>query len=226
MRRAAVALCLVLPLAARAGDGTVRGDVRITTVTPQGQRAEKADQSNVVVFISDFEERVPPGKPVEMRQVNRAFVPDVLAISVGQSVDFFNADARFHNVFSKSRAADFDLGTFKSGSKVRRFDEPGLVDVYCNIHETMAGTILVIPNRAFFRTGPDGRFELSHVPPGRHTVTAWLRNGKVAKAEVMVAETQPAVVHFDLEQRVGEPEHHLNKVGQKYAPVPKEGYRD
>ncbi|HLL54203.1 MAG TPA: carboxypeptidase regulatory-like domain-containing protein, partial [Myxococcaceae bacterium] len=161
-------------------------------------------------------------KPVEMRQQNRAFVPDLLVITAGQSVDFFNADALYHNVFSRSASADFDLGTFKEGSKVRKFDKPGLVDVYCNIHETMVANILVLPNRAFARTGADGRFELPNLPPGKHTVFAWLRGGQPQKQEVEVTPGGSVTVSFDLEQRVGQ--RHKNKHGKDYPAEPKEGY--
>ena len=218
MWHCALALLLLATPAERAQPGTVRGEVRITTVAPDGSRKVKADRSDVVVYIPDFQESLPPGPPVEMRQQDKAFVPSVLPIHVGQTVDFFNADPLLHNVFSNSRAARFDLGKFKGHSKAVQFTEPGVVDVYCDIHESMVGTIFVLPNHAFARTGPDGRFELRGVPPGKHTVYAWLRDASPVTAEVNAAPGQAAMLTLSLEEHPVAKPHHKNKYGEDYKP--------
>jgi hypothetical protein len=82
--------------------------------------------------------------------------------------------------------------------------------------------ILVMPNRAWARTGPDGRFELTHVPAGKHTVFAWLRDGQAQKQEIEVKPGVPVTVDFNLEQRVAL--RHKNKYGKEYPPEPNEGY--
>jgi len=227
MRCAVVVIlaCIAFAPAARAA-GSVRGQVRVFSVSPDGKRlGEKADRSDAIVYVPDFEEKVPPGKPLEIRQVNKAFVPDLLVVPVGQKVSFVNADARLHNVFSRSRAADFDLGTYASGTKTWTFQEPGLVDVYCNIHESMAATLFVLPNRAYQKTGPDGRFQLEGIPPGQHTVFVWLRNGTVMKQTVVVQDGQvTALPDFELEQRPLVP--HKDKAGHAYPEKPRKDYQD
>ena len=81
-------------------------------------------------------------------QRNEAFVPYVLAITVGTTVDFPNSDKTYHNVFSFSKAQRFDLGRYARGeSKSVRFDEPGVVRVFCEIHSHMSAYILVFAHR-------------------------------------------------------------------------------
>jgi len=43
------------------------------------------------------------------------FIPRVLAVAVGTTVDFPNKDKTFHNDFSTSEAKKFDLGLYLSG---------------------------------------------------------------------------------------------------------------
>ena len=60
-----------------------------------------------------FEERVRARASLDQR--NETFVPYVLAITAGTTVDFPNSDATYHNVFSFSKAKRFDLGRYARG---------------------------------------------------------------------------------------------------------------
>jgi plastocyanin len=109
-----------------------------------------------------------------MDQRSETFVPHVLAITVGTTVDFPNSDVVFHNVFSLSKTRPFDLGRYSRGhSKSVRFDRPGVVQVFCDIHSHMSAYILVFAHRYFAITDPGGRFAITGVPPGSYTVAAW-----------------------------------------------------
>jgi plastocyanin len=107
-------------------------------------------------------------------QRDQSFDPRVLAIAVGTTVEFPNADPIFHNVFSVSPVKRFDLGRYPKGhSKRVTFDRPGLVNVYCEIHSNMAAFVLVLPHHAFAQPAADGAFALPDVPPGHYQLHVW-----------------------------------------------------
>jgi hypothetical protein len=111
---------------------------------------------------------------VRLDQRNETFVPYVLAITVGTVVDFPNNDLTYHNVFSLSKVRRFDLGRYPKGhSKAVRFDRPGIVRVFCDIHSHMNAFILVFSHRFFAVTDAERRYRIPAVPPGVYTVTAW-----------------------------------------------------
>lgn len=207
---AAAAVIAASPLA-HAG-GRVVGKLAITDA--DGKPASAAD---AIVYVVGFTEAADPkAKPVEIAQKDHKFVPELVAITVGESVTFPNADAFLHNVFSQSAVRPFDLGSFRKGDrKTKDFPSPGVVDVYCNIHPEMAATILVLPNRKHARADKDGSYVLDGVPAGTWTVFAYTRRAlKPASAKVTVVEGQEAKIDLAL-VRGSEPEH-LNKYGEKY----------
>jgi plastocyanin len=118
-------------------------------------------------------EQVEPGRAV-MDQRNETFEPHVLAITTGTVVDFPNSDRIYHNVFSLSKTRSFDLGRYATGrSKSIKFDRPGIVRVFCEIHSHMSAFILVFSHPFFTLTDADGHYRLDNVPPGTYTVVAW-----------------------------------------------------
>ena len=109
-----------------------------------------------------------------MDQRNETFVPHVLAITRGTTVDFPNSDRIYHNVFSLSKTSSFDLGRYAVGrSKSVRFDRPGIVRVFCDIHSHMNAYILVFSHPFFSVTDTGGRYRIDGIPPGAYTVVAW-----------------------------------------------------
>jgi plastocyanin len=130
---------------------------------------------NVVVFLKNaaFRGALPAGHGV-IQQQDEAFTPRVLAVTRGSTVDFPNSDPYFHNVFSLSSAAEFNLGRYPQGkSKSRTFTRAGLVKVYCQIHSHMSATIMVLDHPYFTTPDLDGSFTLPQVPEGRYTIVGW-----------------------------------------------------
>jgi plastocyanin len=120
----------------------------------------------------------PPAPPtVQMAQKDLAFVPMLLAVQAGTKVEFPNFDDTYHNIFSYSPAKRFDLGRYRRDEQpvpTQQFDAPGLVVLRCDIHEHMRGLILVLDTSYFVLTDTDGRYRLSGLPAGRHTLKVWL----------------------------------------------------
>jgi plastocyanin len=116
------------------------------------------------------------GDPSErvLAQRQQAFSSRVLSCAIGTTVNFPNQDPIFHNVFSISPVKRFDLGKYPKGhSKNVTFNKPGLVQVFCDIHPSMACFILVLPNRAFTRPDEAGAYTLPELPTGSYTIKVW-----------------------------------------------------
>jgi plastocyanin len=118
-------------------------------------------------------------KRVVIEQRNREFRPHVLAISVGSTVSFPNFDSVFHNVFSTSSLAAFDLGLYKAGeAREFKFDKEGIVRLGCNLHANMSAYILVVSAPAYQVTDAQGNFTFRRVIPGRYKLKAWSERSK------------------------------------------------
>jgi plastocyanin len=137
--------------------------------------APGSELANVLVWIKN----APRGAAVaptqaELRQRGEMYVPHVIAITTGSTVSFPNDDALFHNVFSLSRAAAFDLGRYPQGdTRTRKFDKAGVIKVFCHLHSHMSAIIAVFDHPWFAQAGDDGAFTIERVPAGRYTLTGW-----------------------------------------------------
>jgi plastocyanin len=155
---------------------------------------------NVVVYLKDvaFRGSMSPVKAV-LRQERETFVPHVLPITQGSTVEFPNDDPIFHNVFSLSSAASFDLRRYPRGqSRSQQFPKPGIVKVYCHIHSHMSATIVVLDHPYFTIPETDGAFELPNVPPGEYTVVGWHERVGERRARVRVERGRAATVELSL----------------------------
>jgi len=207
---------VVLLVAAAAAGGEIRG--RVIVSAPDGG-VDAPPPQPIVIYLTGFKQAPLSDAPV-VSQKDKTFIPDLKVIVAGQSVQFTNDDPFVHNVFSTSTARNFDLG--QPGPHETRtvsFPNPGLVDVFCNIHEQMYANILVLPNRAFARVSPDGTFVIRDVPAGTHPLHAWGRQTEPFEMEVVVAEGQPAQVELVLRPRLFNPAH-LDKFGRAYKKRP------
>ena len=155
-------------------------------------------------------------KPIEIKQEGRQFNPRVAVVQSGTNVTFPNMDSVYHNVFSNSPRNAFDLGTYQAGDKARSVTVtgPGVVEVFCNLHQKMSAKILVVPNALYTKVRPDGTFRLESVPAGARRLVAWSPETKPAaqRVEVTGATTE---VSFSLEHQ--DPAAHANKFGQAYG---------
>ena len=192
--------------------GTLRGrvDIRSPVASPEPRPGiaalgvdpayEPMERRRAVVYLETapqpaFEEG--GEMRATMRQEHETFVPHVLAIRVGTVVDFPNSDPFFHNVFSLSKTRPFDLGRYARGhSKAIRFDEPGIIRVFCDIHSHMSAFILVFSHRFFAITDDQGSYRIDRVPPGSYTLIAWYE-GVVRASQTFTVPDQGGTVDVD-----------------------------
>ena len=165
---------------------------------------ETSDQRRSVLYLESAPARAFPDlepQRAAMDQRNEMFVPHVLAVTVGTTVDFLNSDRVYHNVFSLSGPRRFDLGRYAAGrSRSVRFDRPGIVRVFCEIHSHMSAFILVFNHRYFAVTGADGRYQINRVPPGRYTLVAW-NEGSIRESRPVVMADDSAAIEADFSLR-------------------------
>jgi plastocyanin len=159
-----------------------------------------AEIANVVVFVKDAPvEQVLPVTHSSIAQRDEAFVPRVTAITRASTVEFPNFDPYFHNVFSLSRGATFDLGRFRKGDKRdRTFMQAGVIKVYCHIHSEMAATIMVFDHRLYTTPSADGTFAIDAVPPGTYQLSAWHERIGETTTTIQVVAGDSASVEFSL----------------------------
>lgn len=173
-------------------------------VAPAEARSDaplREELKNVVVYFESVPDAPQPSGPAGVRPVMRqegiTFLPHVLAVPRGTTVEFPNADPIFHNVFSLSKAASFDLGRYPRGSsKSVRLDKPGIVRVFCHIHSDMSGIIMVLESRYFATPDPEGRFEIDGVPPGEYRVVAWHERARPQSRAVRIEPGRQSLVDF------------------------------
>jgi plastocyanin len=213
-----LALATGPPLPGTAAAGEIRGVLRIAPLAPAAQaanpypgtvRALARPQQVARGLVTDaviYVETLPTGADVEtaaataprLGQKDQAFVPRVLAVAAGTTVEFPNFDPIYHNVFSLSPARRFDLGKYPRGQSRRvAFDRPGLVNVYCEIHSDMEAFILVLPHHAFARPDADGSFRLPPLPAGRYVLRVWHPDRPGLRREVVVPETGAVSLELD-----------------------------
>jgi plastocyanin len=200
-----------------AANATIRGRVEVrlessdpaarVSVADLGMGAMHApiDRRSVVYLDpaprAAFDVRDEPRPRLDQR--NETFVPHIIAIVAGTTVDFPNSDHTYHNVFSLSKTKTFDLGRYAVGrSKSVRFDRPGIVRVFCDIHSHMSAFILVFAHRFFAVAERDGSYRLENVPPGTYNVMAWHEAASLESRRVVVPDAGGEVeVNFTLGRR-------------------------
>ena len=208
---------------------TVSGTVSL--VDADGRAPKKRDSSGVVVWLEPVGGAPRPvpaqSKQATMEQRNKTFVPHVLAVEAGTAVDFPNADPIDHNAFSNYEGQVFDVHLYAPQTSRRVvFRRPGMVRVFCNIHETMSAVIAVLETPYFAVSNAGGRFEL-RAPAGEYTLRFWdersqpdgvaklTRRVTLGEENVTLPETQILASDQPLAP-------HQNKYGREYPQRPED----
>jgi plastocyanin len=205
-----ISFCLPLAHAESAIDGLVQLPALVTpALTPPryqtkttGQVAPPESPCAVVYLEGSFPARADTNPPaVKMEQKQYQFAPGLLPIQSGTVVEFPNLDDGYHNVFSYSKPKRFDLGRYRKDEKPPAlvFDKPGVIKVFCEIHQHMRGTILVLDTPFFVKTAGDGKYRLDHLPSGKFMLKAWL-DEKVVRAQP-VELSDGALLHVNFPEK-------------------------
>jgi plastocyanin len=161
----------------------------------------KADSTSSLSLSSAPSER---RARASMAQRDERFVPHVIAIEQGATVDFPNDDDVYHNVFSLSSGAGpngrgFDLGRYPKGSsRAVTFSRPGLVQVFCHIHQDMSAYVHVFAHPFFASPGEDRRFVIDNVPEGDYTIVGWHERITPITHHVHVTAGQTTPIDFNI----------------------------
>ena len=215
--------CLSLAAGAsicRAADvGILTGVVRVVSEPPHAIRinaypgiahtqvpTDDPDGMSLIDEIVVYLEEVPPPHTLQppssprLTQRGMEFVPSVLVVVAGQEVGFPNEDPYYHNVFSYSPAKRFDLGRYAKGkSKSLIFEDAGVVQVFCDIHSDMKGTILVLQNPYFARPDREsGGFRIPSIPAGRYRLVVWHPDLEPVSEEIEVRPSAATKIEVEI----------------------------
>jgi len=207
-----------LPLAAANVSG------KVSFVTKRGQNPVPAE---TLVWIEPAGARAPhiPPATFQITTRNKTLVPHVLAIPVGSTVAFPNDDPISHNLFSLSSNNAFDLGLYRKGAgKSQKFESPGIVNVYCNVHPNMSAVIHVMATPYFAFADGNGNFTVTNVPAGKYRLVAWNEQGGQNEVPVEISgAAAPPPIAITLDSRNYRATQHMDKAGKPYkAPSSRE----
>jgi plastocyanin len=142
-------------------------------------------------------------KKAVMDQKEMKFIPYILPVVVGTTVDFPNHDTNWHNVYSKGGGKDFDLGLYAPGkSRSTTFDKPGVVRILCNVHPSMEAFIVVKEHPYFSAADSRGNYQLNNAPLGKYRVQVWHPQFGTSEAPVeLVRQGEVLEINFDLKKK-------------------------
>jgi len=210
---------LILALAAQPAlskkdaKGGVSGHVSITGADGNAKKA----RGGVVIAVLGVPGAKPKAMTAEMRQKDKQFDPQLVIVTKGSTVTFPNQDKIFHNVFSLSPTARFDLGLYKEGTaKSVEMKRAGEVDVFCNIHPEMVAKIKVLDTPFYAVSAPDGSYKIDGVPAGTYDVEAWHAHGDAWKGKVTIDDGGAATLDMTVVE-TSQSLKHTRKDGTPYG---------
>src|ERR1700757_1073337 len=219
MRRLRVLAAIVLSCSSLAAqDLTLRGKVTVVH-----RSSHKSGSADVVVWLTPTHpvDSAITDPPARLVQKDKRFSPHVIAVRVGAEIEFPNQDPFFHDVFSIYRGKPFDLGLYESGTVRKiRFSQPGISYIFCNIHPQMSAVVVAVPTPYFAVTDADGKFQISHVPPGRYKVEFWYESASEGELTSLTRDVDFGLSTPSLALTLhssDQPPLHLNKYGQEYG---------
>jgi plastocyanin len=199
-------------------------------------KEKTSDGSGVVVWLSPLQKVLEPRPaasahpPYRLMQKDKQFIPHLLIVPTGTSVEFPNADPFFHNVFSLFNGKRFDLGLYESGSsRSVRFDREGVSYIFCNIHPEMGAVVLALSTPFYAVSGPNGAIVIHGVPSGSYSLNVWSERAKPLEPEglpreIQISSTATNLGIIQMKATVSARGNHKNKFGEAYRDMPGKPY--
>jgi plastocyanin len=192
------------------------------TVTFLTKRGQKPVVNETLVWLDPAGKNVPrkAAAPFTMATRSKTFTPHVLAVPAGSTISFPNEDPISHNLFSLTPGYTFDLGLYRKGpGKSHKFDAPGMVNVYCNVHPNMSAVVHVMSTPWYGFTDAAGHYAFD-VPAGKYRLTAWNEQGGTATSDIEVRAdgTIAGATALTIDSRNFRVAQHTNKFGKTYKP--------
>ena len=183
------------------------------------KRGQKPVVNETLVWL-DPAGRAPkrPGGAFMMTTRSKTFVPHIVAVPAGSTITFPNEDPISHNLFSLTPGHTFDLGLYRKGpGRAQKFDMPGVVNIYCNVHPNMSAVVHVMQTPYYGFADANGDYSFD-VPPGKYRLTAWNEQGGSSFSDIEVTSNGkvagPTLLTID--GRNFRAVQHTNKNGQAY----------
>jgi plastocyanin len=222
MRAGSMLLSLLVGMPWAVPAATIEGRVMLYS-DGKPLRAEEAAEAVVYFRPSAPAPVAAAAQTYTMTTQRKQFVPRILPVTVGSTVSFPNQDPILHNAFSTSKDNAFDIGLYGQGEgKVQKFDHAGYVRVYCNVHHSMVGHILVLDTPHFGHPDAQGAFRLTGLPEGKGDLVVWFDRATPWHQPVTPGQGGAIEVRLDLAQKKIPP--HMNKFGKPYGRTPDGGY--
>lgn len=182
-----------LTFASTAGAAVIKG------VVDGGKYIERSPGVVYLVGLTGGFEK-PAANPT-MDQRNMTFIPHVLPVQTGTTVDFLNNDEVKHNIFSPDHEK-YNLGTWPKGAiKQYTFTTQGVYTQLCNVHPEMEAYVVALDTPYFALTDKDGNFEFQNVPPGNYTIKVWHEKLRFSNQEIAVTKLGAENIVFERKKR-------------------------
>lgn len=112
----------------------------------------------------------------EVDQIDKEFVPTVSTVVAGSEVSFPNSDEILHHVYSFSPVKTFNIPLYGRGENddySETFDQPGVVEIGCNIHDWMLAYIYVGETNLMTVSDASGQALVDLLPSGEYEIKVW-----------------------------------------------------
>lgn len=149
---------------------------------------------------------LPVSSSVIIGQENAEFIPAITPVTVGSTVQFVNNDSFYHNVFSLTPGAKFNIGRRPTGDVYSKEVPPtkwkvsglGPIDLFCDIHSQMNAVILSLDTPHFTKVNEDGTYNLGDLPAGTYELRVYNKDFELYTQKITVADNEQYEVNFNL----------------------------